>query len=142
MKMEQKNFFNWQTAKKIADKYSTPCYVYDESALIAQAKSALAFPNAFGLTVRYAMKASSNASILKLFHKLGLHIDASSGYEVERAMLAGFEPNRISISSQQLPQNLKKMVKAGVLFNACSLHQLEEFGKVAKGKALGFLWKE
>ncbi|MBQ2721897.1 MAG: diaminopimelate decarboxylase, partial [Opitutales bacterium] len=135
--MEQKNFFNWQIAKKIADKYSTPCYVYDESALIAQAKSALAFPNAFGLTVRYAMKASSNASILKLFHELGLHIDASSGYEVERAMLAGFEPNRISISSQQLPQNLKKMVNAGVLFNACSLHQLEEFGKVAKGKDVG-----
>lgn len=137
MKMEQKKNFNWQTAKKIADKYSTPCYVYDESALIAQAKSALAFPNAFGLTVRYAMKASSNASILKLFHKLGLHIDASSGYEVERAILAGFEPNRISISSQQLPKNLKKMVQAGVLFNACSLHQLEEFGKVAKGKDVG-----
>ena len=137
MKMEQKKFLNWQTAKKIADKFSTPCYIYDESALINQAKSALSFPNAFGLTVRYAMKASSNASILKLFHKLGLHIDASSAYEVERAILAGFEPERISISSQQLPHNLKKMVNAGVLFNACSLHQLEEFGKVAKGKEVG-----
>lgn len=137
MKMEQKKILNWQTAKKIADKFSTPCYIYDESALIAQANSALAFPNAFGLTVRYAMKASSNATILKLFNKLGLHIDASSAYEVERAILAGFKPEHISISSQQLPHNLKKIVKAGVLFNACSLYQLEEFGKVAKGKDVG-----
>lgn len=32
----------------------------------AQANAALAFPNAFGLTVNYAMKASPNAAILKV----------------------------------------------------------------------------
>ncbi len=30
-----------------------------------QAQAALAFPNAFGLTVNYAMKSSPNAAILK-----------------------------------------------------------------------------
>jgi diaminopimelate decarboxylase len=44
----------------------------------------MAFPNAFGLTVRYAMKASPNAAILKVLRKAGLNIDASSGYEVRR----------------------------------------------------------
>ncbi len=128
---------NWQTAKKIADKFSTPCYVYDESSLVKQAKAALAFPNAFGLTVRYAMKASSNAAILKLFDSLGLHIDASGEYEVERAIRAGIAPARISLSSQQLPADLKGIVKAGVLYNACSLRQLEEFGKIARGGEVG-----
>lgn len=128
---------NWQTAKKIADKFSTPCYVYDESSLVKQAKTALAFPNAFGLTVRYAMKASSNAAILKLFDSLGLHIDASGEYEVERAIRAGIAPARISLSSQQLPADLKGIVKAGVLYNACSLRQLEEFGKIARGGEVG-----
>jgi hypothetical protein len=36
------------------------------AATVHQANSALAFPNAFGLTVNYAMKASPNAAILKV----------------------------------------------------------------------------
>ena len=89
MKMEQPKFPDGKTAKKIAAKFETPCYVYDEASLVKQAKAALAFPNACGLTERYAMKAASNAAILKLFGKLGLHIDASSAFEVERAIRAG-----------------------------------------------------
>ena len=102
--MEQPKFPDGKTAKKIAAKFETPCYVYDEASLVKQAKAALAFPNAFGLTVRYAMKAASNAAILKLFDKLGLHIDASSAFEVERAIRAGIDPTHISLSSQQLPK--------------------------------------
>ena len=137
MKMEQPKFPDGKTAKKIAAKFETPCYVYDEASLVKQAKAALAFPNAFGLTVRYAMKAASNAAILKLFDKLGLHIDASSAFEVERAIRAGIAPTHISLSSQQLPKNLKEIVKSGVLYNACSLHQLEAFGKIARGGEVG-----
>ena len=137
MKMEQPKFPDGKTAKKIAAKFETPCYVYDEASLVKQAKAALAFPNAFGLTVRYAMKAASNAAILKLFDSLGLHIDASSAFEVERAIRAGIDPTHISLSSQQLPKNLKAIVKSGVLYNACSLHQLEAFGKIARGGEVG-----
>lgn len=137
MKMEQPKFPDGKTAKKIAAKFETPCYVYDEASLVKQAKAALAFPNAFGLTVRYAMKAASNAAILKLFDKLGLHIDASSAFEVERAIRAEIDPTHISLSSQQLPKNLKEIVKSGVLYNACSLHQLEAFGKIARGGEVG-----
>lgn len=137
MKIEQPKFLDFKTAAKIAGKFSTPCYVYDEASLIAQAKAALAFPNAFGLTVRYAMKASSNAAILGLFDSLGLHIDASSAYEVERAIRAGIKPDHISLSSQQLPKNLGEIVKSGVLYNACSLLQLEAFGKISRGGRVG-----
>ena len=80
MNIEKTLFLNWQTADEIAKKFSTPCYVYDEAALEEQAKKALSFPNAFGITVRYAMKAASNKEILRLFSSLGLHIDASSAY--------------------------------------------------------------
>ena len=78
-----KSFITLQTARKIAEQFSTPCYVYDEASLAAQAKKALGFPNAFGLTVRFAMKAASNRAILRLFNSLGLHIDASSAYEFQ-----------------------------------------------------------
>ncbi len=137
MNIEKTQFLNWKTADKIARQFSTPCYVYNEAALEEQAKKALAFPNAFGLTVRYAMKAASNKEILKLFYSLGLQIDASSAYEVKRAMLAGIPAEHISLSSQQLPGNLKEIVESGVKYNACSFRQLEEYGKVAPGTEVG-----
>ena len=137
MNIEKTQFLNWKTADKIARQFSIPCYVYNEAALEEQAKKALAFPNAFGLTVRYAMKAASNKEILKLFYSLGLQIDASSAYEVKRAMLAGIPAEHISLSSQQLPGNLKEIVESGVKYNACSFRQLEEYGKVAPGTEVG-----
>jgi diaminopimelate decarboxylase len=60
----------------------SPLYVYSVPQLDKFATACLNFPNAFGLTVRYAMKASPNSAILKFFHSKGIHIDASSGYEV------------------------------------------------------------
>lgn len=135
--MENLNFLTPETARAIANEYGTPCYVYSQTALERQAKKVLAFPNAFGLTPRYAMKASSNAAILRLFNSLGLHIDASSAFEVKRAMLAGIAPEHISLSSQQMPDDIADIVALGVKFNACSLHQLEEFGKRVKNGELG-----
>jgi diaminopimelate decarboxylase len=60
----------------------SPLYAYSVEKLDQAANACLAFPNAFGLTVRYAMKACPNGSILKFFNSKGIHIDASSGYEV------------------------------------------------------------
>ena len=137
MEIEKLHFLTPETAKKIAEEFSTPCYVYSEEALATQARKVLAFPNAFGLTPRYAMKASSNANILKLFDSMGLHFDASSAFEVERAMLAGIKPERISLSSQQLPENLAHLNALGVKYNACSLRQLEEFGKSVPSGEVG-----
>lgn len=137
MEIEKLRFLTPEIASKIAEEFSTPCYVYSKSALIEQAKKVLAFPNAFGLTPRYAMKASSNAAILKLFNSLGLHIDASSAFEVERAMRAGIPASHISLSTQQMPSNIKDLNGLGVKFNACSLYQLEEFGKACPNSELG-----
>ncbi len=137
MNIEQSRFLTKHKAFEIAENFSTPCYVYDENSLIAQAKKALAFPNAFGITVRFAMKASSNKNILKLFNSLGLKIDASSAYEVKRAMLAGIKGEDISLSSQQLPDNLKEIIESGAKYNACSLHQLDSYGKLFPNTEVG-----
>ena len=113
-------------AAEVRERFGTPCYVYDQASLDAAAQRALAFPNAFGLTVRYAMKANPNAAILRRFLALGLHIDASSDYEVERALRAGAAPERIQLTSQMPSRNLRAFVERGVLYNACSLHQLAD----------------
>jgi diaminopimelate decarboxylase len=120
-------------AAEVRRRFGTPCYVYDRAALEAAARAALAFPAPFGLTLRYAMKANPSRGILTLFRDLGLHVDASSDYEVERALRAGFPPERIQLTSQMPSRTLREHVARGVLFNACSLHQLEEYGRAAPG---------
>ena len=76
-------------AAEVRQRFGTPTYVYERAALEAAARAALAFPAPFGYTLRYAMKANPNHGILALFRELGLHIDASSDHEVERALRAG-----------------------------------------------------
>lgn len=129
--------FNARSLADAAASHGTPLYVYSAQRLRAQAEAALNFPNAFGLTVRYAMKASPNRAILRLFNELGLHIDASSGPEVQRAIAAGIAPEKISLSSQELPQDFAEWVKLGVKINACSIEQLRRFGEAFPGGEIG-----
>lgn len=131
--LEKLRFLTPDIAKKIAKKFGTPVYVYDEATMVDRAKQALAFPAPFGLTVHYAMKTNANAAILRLFNSLGVKIDASSGFEAERAIKAGIRPSNVLLTTQELPKNLKNLVEQGVQFNACSLRQLESYGKYFPG---------
>lgn len=135
--VEQLNFLTPELAQKVAKDVGTPAYVYDRATLEAQADKTLAFPNAYGLTVRYAMKSSPNAAILQIFNKKGLHIDASSGYECIRAMEAGIPASHISLSTQELPSFFAELVSKGVKVNACSLNQLERYGQECPGTKVG-----
>lgn len=57
--------------------------------------------------------------------------------KAERAMQAGISPERISITSQEVPKDLPGLIEKGVLFNACSLHQLNEYGRQFPGSHVG-----
>ncbi len=131
--MQLLSFLTENQVREVARTFGTPVYVYDRRTLETQAKALLDFPNAYGLTARYAMKALPSAAIVRLFSDAGLHIDASSGNEAERAMCAGVAPSHIQITAQQMPDNLKDLVERGVLFNACSLHQLDTYGRFFPG---------
>lgn len=135
--MDNHRFLLPDPARQIATAHGTPCYVYDQATLETQADAMLAFPNAFGLTVRFAMKACPNAAILKLFASKGLHFDASSGWEVRRAMLAGVPADRISLSSQELPEDFVALLNKGAHVNACSLQQLRRIGQALPGHEVG-----
>ena len=127
---------NQSQAGALRREFGTPTFVYDQGELERRARTALAFPNPYGLTVRYAMKACPNAALLSIFNRLGLHIDASSGFEAHRALAAGVAGNQIQLTAQQLPHDLETLLPQGVVFNACSLNQLREFGRHARGGRL------
>jgi len=118
----------------IRERFGTPCYVYDRRALETAARTALAFPAPFGFTLRYAMKANPCRAILRVFDDLGLHFDASSDHEAERAIgFAGVAPGKIQLTSQMPSRALERLVNQGVRYNACSLHQLDRFGATFPG---------
>ena len=130
------SFLRPEQIRTLRAEFGTPVYVYDQAILERAAREVLAFPNAFGLTARYAMKAAPSAAIVRVLAATGLHIDASSGFEVERALRAGVAPEKIQLTAQELPRDLKGLVERGVLFNACSLLQLESFGRLFPGRAV------
>ncbi|MBT7549605.1 MAG: diaminopimelate decarboxylase, partial [Gemmatimonadetes bacterium] len=131
--METLSFLSEDQIRAVQEQFGTPAFVYDQKTLEAQAQKALSFPNAYGLTARYAMKACPAAAVIRILNRAGLHIDASSGYEALRAMRAGVPAKEIQITAQQLPDNLQDLISQGVLFNACSLHQLASYGRLFPG---------
>ncbi|RHX88498.1 diaminopimelate decarboxylase [Leptospira stimsonii] len=132
--IEKLKFLTESQVRTVAQQFGTPVFVYSRERIEKSCDTALAFPNAFGLTVRYAMKANPNSTILEIMKRKGIQIDASSEYEVQRALHYGFKPEHIMLTSQELAKGLKELVEKGVIFNACSLRQLEAFGKLFPGK--------
>eukprot|EP01084_Bolivina_argentea_P295729 509230_1 len=130
-------FLTPEVAEEVRRMVGTPTYVYDLQTIKTNAKESLAFPNSFGLTVRFAMKALPTAAILRIFTKMNLHFDASSGYEVKRAIHAGVPADRISLSTQELPSDFCELSKKGISINCCSLNQLDRFGKCCPGETVG-----
>jgi diaminopimelate decarboxylase len=127
-------FLTPSEAAEVRERFGTPCYVYDRRSLEAAARAALAFPAPFGFTLRYAMKANPCRAILRVFLDLGLHVDASSDHEVERALHVGIPAEKIQLTSQMPSRKLEALVGRGVRYNACSLHQLERFGQTFAGR--------
>ncbi len=79
----------------IANEVGTPFYVYSKKTMIDRFK---AFQKAFEdipHRIHYAVKASSNLNIIKLFYSLGAGLDVNSGGELYRALKAGAKPENI-----------------------------------------------
>src|SRR5437870_13794108 len=110
-----------EKAAEVRERFGTPCYVYDRATLEATARRALAFPAPYGFTLRYAMKANPSRGILAVFRALGLHVDASSDWEVERALRAGFAPEQILLTSQMPSHRIAEHIGRGVFLNALLL---------------------
>eukprot|EP00904_Undaria_pinnatifida_P002511 jgi/Undpi1/12260/HiC_scaffold_5.g01936.m1 len=95
--LEKLKFLTPKTARATKAAVGTPAYVYDAATLKSNAEACLAFPHAYGLTVRYAMKSLPNKAVLQLFNSLGLSFDCSSGWEVKRAIAAGVSPEKLCL---------------------------------------------
>ena len=127
------NPFGHVTPAKVveaAERFGTPLYLYDEALIIERCHALLSMPNAFGLEVRYAMKANPGLALLQLIARQGLGIDASSVNEAHRARMAGVPCGRMMLTTQDVPFGddrtaLESMLREGMTYNICSQRQLE-----------------
>ena len=126
-------FLSPDDARLVRERFGTPVFVYDEESLERQARTALAFPNHFGLTVYFSLKANTNGGIIKIFDSLGVHFDASSIWEALRALAVGVEPAKILLTAQEVPGDIGQYIERGMQFNACSLRQLDLYGSQFPG---------
>lgn len=135
--MTNLQFLTHEDLEQIRMEFGTPSFVYDENTLRNKAQALQAFPHAFGFFPRYAMKAAPTAAVLRIFNEAGLGIDASSIFEVERAVRSGFGTESISLSTQELADDFRYWAQDGVKINLCSLNQIQKFGSWKVGEPVG-----
>jgi diaminopimelate decarboxylase len=115
----------------------TPFYYYDKKVLLATLdtiKAELAERPNYHL--HYAIKANANLEVLKEIQKAGFGVDAVSGGEIQQALKAGFEAQKIvyaGVGKNDWEINLG--LDAGIFcFNVESLEELRIINELAEKK--------
>jgi len=113
--------------RDIAKNFGTPVYVYSLETL----RRSIAEIKQLAPVTRYAMKANSNARILKEMLNSGVKIDAVSVFEVQRALRAGFQTNDICFTSDVFfnDDDVKFCLENNIYCNCGTLGMVEEYGK-------------
>ncbi len=114
----------------ICNQFGTPLYVYDANTIVAQLKTLQTTFAESHVKVKYAAKALTNISVLKLLKKNGSGIDVVSVNEARLALHAGFDPKDIMFTSNSVGiDEIAEAVDLGVYINLDNLSILEQFGK-------------
>jgi diaminopimelate decarboxylase len=114
----------------ICREFGTPLYVYDAEKIISQLKTLKGAFSGADVRVKYAAKALTNVSVLKLLRKHGAGIDAVSIEEVQIAIGAGFKPSEIMYTPNCVGfDEIREAVKLGVSVNLDNLSSLMKFGE-------------
>lgn len=120
---------------QLAQQYSTPLWVYDAGVI----RQRIAQLGAFDV-IRYAQKACSNIHLLRLMREAGVHVDAVSLGEIERAIRAGFTSDGQSGASGLVftadvfdRATLQRVVETRIEVNAGSIDMLQQLGERSPG---------
>ena len=117
--MTKRPFLTKDKAEEIAAKYGTPYHVYDEAGIRQNAEEVKkAFSWNKGFKEYFAVKATPNPFILKIFKDYGFGCDCSSMAELKMACAAGFAGEDIMFSSNDTPvEEYVYAAKIGALIN-------------------------
>ncbi|WP_406720881.1 diaminopimelate decarboxylase [Thioclava litoralis] len=120
----------------LANEHATPLWVYDAATIRDRISQLRAFD-----VIRYAQKACSNIHILSLMREAGVHVDAVSLGEIERAQRAGFSTAKSADDAAGIVYTadifdratLRRVVEDKVEVNVGSTDMLHQLGEVSPG---------
>lgn len=130
-------------ALELAREYGTPIYAIDEARIRENYQRLYqAFSSKYSdFKIYYACKANTNLAVMRILEKEGSGIDAVSPGEIYTALLAGFNPERILYTGNNVTdEELEFALSSGVRINLDSLSQLERLARLpgAEGKDISF----
>ncbi len=125
--------FTFEEIEKIAETYPTPFHIYDEGAMLANARRLLkAFGWSKGFREFFAVKACPNPVLMKLLAREGFGMDCSSLPELLLAERIGVTGERIIFSSNDTPaEEFVKAKELGAIINLDDLSHLDFLEKCA-----------
>lgn len=113
---------------RAANTFGTPLYVYHAEAITGQFQKLTAAFSLLDARFFYAAKALTNISILRHIRSIGCSIDCSSVNEVKLAIHAGFTPDQILYTSNNVSfAEIQEAVSLGVSVTIDSLSNLKKF---------------
>jgi diaminopimelate decarboxylase len=121
----------------IAKQFGTPLYVYDASKVTQQIQRLQKAFESTRIKIKYAAKALTNVSILKLIRKAGAEVEVVSIQEASLALRAGFTPPEITFTPSGVDfSEIEEAVSLGFSVNIDNLSSLRKFGQ-KYGKTYG-----
>jgi diaminopimelate decarboxylase len=113
-----------------ANQFGTPLYVYHAERIKEQYDRLLSSFSGANARFFYAAKALTNINVLKFIRSIGCNVDCSSINEAKLAVLAGFPPNDILYTSNNISfEEIAEARQMGIHINIDSISNLEKFGK-------------
>lgn len=118
----------------LARQYGGPVWAYDAAVINERIAQLQQFD-----VVRFAQKACSNIHILRLMKAAGVKVDSVSLGEIERALVAGFQPggDEIVFTADVLDTpTLARLAELQIPVNAGSVDMLHQLGQVSAGHSV------
>jgi diaminopimelate decarboxylase len=117
----------------LIQEFGSPLYVYDADKIVSQLQALKSAFSASDVRVKYAAKALTNLSVLRLLKKHGSDIDVVSIQEAQLALRAGFTASQIMYTPSGVDFNeMIEAVALGLTVNLDSISILKKFGEKYK----------
>lgn len=113
----------------LAAEFGTPLYVYDSEKIEKQVQKMQEAFSSTRMKIKYAVKALSNLSILKLMRQFGVGLDVVSIQEAHLGLKAGFAPEEILFTPNSVSfAEIEEGIRLGLNINIDNISILEQFG--------------
>ncbi|UBM60984.1 diaminopimelate decarboxylase [Marinilongibacter aquaticus] len=127
---EGKYFVQHRSVESLVEQYGSPLYVYDGNKIEEQIAKMRAAFSGVSVKLKYACKALTNVSIMRLMLKNNMDVDVVSIEEVQIALQVGFKPGQIQYTPSGVAfSEIEEALALGIRLNIDSLNLLEWFGE-------------